>query len=106
MGYLPDIIVDYDEEGLDIWQPSPPYGVLTLGTVKNKELKELLDQNKFGLYIRKGCKIPKKYKKEYKRYKKLRRYCIFNCKYGFKKNTSIRTLISDIILVIKLLKKG
>ena len=75
--------------------------------VPESDFREVLDQDYFGIYRRKGYKIPEKYKKRYKEFRKIRRYNIFHdMTLGFYKNCRFKTIFDDIILLIKLLKMG
>ena len=92
---------------------------LNLHWVKNEELKNLLYEDEFGLYKKEGVKIPFKFRKEYKIYRKLREEMIYakyyhlqiNYMYGLHKQYYLFDDIefpseSDKIVVEKLLSKG
>lgn len=92
---------------------------LNLHWVRNEELKNLLCEDEFGLYKKEGVKIPFKFRKKYKLYKKLREEMIYakyyhlevNGKYGRKRQYYLVDDIeisseADKIVVEKLLSKG
>lgn len=92
---------------------------ITLNWIKNEELRSLLCEDEFGVYKKDDVKIPLKYRKEYKLYKKLREEMIYskyyhlqiNIKYGSQKQYYLFDDIeipseSDKIVLEKLLNKG
>lgn len=92
---------------------------LTLQWVSSNEFKMLLCEDEYGLYKREGVKIPLKFRKTYRLYKKLREEMIYakyyhlkiNGKYGYKRQYYLVDNIeipseSDKIVIENLLSKG
>lgn len=92
---------------------------LNLRWVRDDELRSLLCEDEFGLYKKENVKIPFRFRKKYKLYKKLREEMIYakyyhlkiDGKYGRKRQYYLVDDIeipseSDKIVVEKLLSKG
>ena len=79
------------------------HSVFNLGYVDEVDFREALDQDWYGLYRRKGYKIPAKYRKQYRMFKKERNKALI---LEFRKQSCKATLIRDILTLIKLLRLG
>ncbi len=92
---------------------------VTFAWIENERLKELLEQDEYGVYKKADVRIPIKYKWKYKELQKARERQIFrkfmkqnqSVKYGFAKNHLLydeftEPFESDKIEMVKLLKKG
>lgn len=92
---------------------------ITIECVDDETLRELLCEDEFGLYKKENAKIPHRYKKIYRTYKRCREELIYAkyyklnifVKYGFRKHYYLCDAVeklseSDRIVVKELLSKG
>lgn len=77
--------------------------VYNLGYIEADDFREVLDQDEYGLFRRKGYKIPNNWKKKYLFLKKQRNKELFK---NFKRHCCMKTFINDILTLIKLLRLG